>query len=194
MLQRCITKLAPFGSVAPFSVFHSTGMLMARPMPLQEGIESEAGTSIAREGYVSVTVIPRLAPVGEESGIFEKDKKISVKLRTKQIGQIIAWKLGKIPLSLTAYSKSDPIQMELTPKGESLVELALTPKASHESGEPVLPVSITMDIGEIKSFQILLEAALPHLYGWVGPNTSPKKYSSATSSKSPEDFFKQFTA
>ena len=186
MLRQFSTRLlSPLNAAAPFTVFQATGMLMARPMPLQYSESEEGGPVIAREGYVSMVVIPR---VSGDVSTFEKDKKVSVKLRSKQIGQIIAWKALRTPLVVNAYSKSVPVTLELRPTADSSeIELSLTPK----EGE-VEPVSLTLSSGEVKSFQILLEAALPHLYGWVGPNTMPRQAAASAGSKSPEDFFKQF--
>ena len=189
--------------IAAFTVFQSTGMVMARPVPVQLSTETES--QIAREGYVSLTVIPR------SSTGFEKEKRISVKLRAKQIGQLIAWR-GLVPsplngganqrsnpstsLNITAYSGSTPVSFDLKPitgeDQEPMLQLTLTPK----SGE-TLPVTVPISVGEMKAFQVLLEACLPNLYGWTWKSTAPVKsssYTGGTPAKSPEDFFKQFSA
>ena len=167
---------------------------MARPMPLQyTEAADEASPAITREGYVSLSVIPRAAPLDESTpGVFEKDKKISVKLRSRQIGQLVGWN-GRSNLSLTAYSKSVPVGMDWRTTADGDISLSLKP-----SDENSQPITLTLSAGDVRSFQVLLEAALPHLYGWVGPSSLPRKsaYNTATSttSKSPEEFFKQFTA
>ena len=200
-----VTGSKPF-VIAPFTVFQSTGMIMARPVPVQ--LSPENPSQIAREGYVSLVVIPRVPETG--SGQFEKDKRISVKLRAKQIGQLIAWR-GLIPtngsnartnpstsLTLTAYAGSVPVSLDIKPSGvedatatEPMLQLTLSPKSGDVS-----PVSVPISVGEMKAFQVLLESCLPNLYGWTWKSTAPKPPTSTTmtTSKSPEDFFKQFTA
>jgi hypothetical protein len=172
---------------------------MARPMPLQF---TEGDQTIAREGYVSLTVIPRtLNESSSEKSSFDKEKKLSVKLRAKQIGQLLTWKMvngAKLaPLTINAYmTGSVPATLELKYLGtnpeEPEVQLTITPKAG-DMGAVSMPISF----GEIKSFQVLLEACLPELYGWTSKNTAPKiagtwSKQSATETKSPEDFFNQF--
>jgi hypothetical protein len=170
-------------------------MLMARPVPVT--LSSENETEIAREGYVSVIAIPRT-----ESG-FDKERKISVKLRAKQIGQLLAWR-GLLPtngvvrnngnahLSVMAYSGGSPVSLEFKPvagETEPMVEVNIAPKA-----EGVLPVTMAISVGEMKAFQVLLEAALPGLYGWTFKNFAPKTAQTASQTvKSPEEFFKQFS-
>ena len=187
--------------VAPFTVFQSTGMLMARPVPVQPAADE---STIAREGYVALTVIPRV-----EGGVFEKTKKVSIKLRSRQIGQMIAWRIngGKVltPLSFTAYAGSVPVTVELKSAApsadeEPMTQLTLTPKpaaaASSETVPAMSPVSMLLPVGEVKALQVLMEAALPHLYGWTPRLSTVKKSaysSSGSSAKSPEDFFKQFS-
>jgi hypothetical protein len=186
--------------IAPFTVFQSTGMVMARPVPVQLSPDNES--QIAREGYVALTAIPR-----SDSG-FEKEKRITVKLRAKQIGQLIAWR-GLVPngvsnqrsgfsssLNITAYAGSIPVSVDVKPStagddSEPMLQLTLTPK----SGETLLPVSVPISVGEMKAFQVLLESCLPNLYGWTWKSTAPmKSLSSTITAKSPEDFFKQFSA
>lgn len=186
--------------MAPFTVFQSAGMLMARPVPVT--LSSDQETQIAREGYVSLIAIPRTS----ESGSFEKDKKVAVKLRAKQIGQLIAWR-GLLPstglarnnqaLTLTAYSGSVPVSLDFKPPSNSsdqtaepMVEISLTPK---EGERLIVPISV----GEMKALQVLLESALPALYGWTFKNLTPKSTLNASEkqqTKSPEEFFKQFSS
>ena len=179
--------------MAPFTVFQSAGMLMARPVPVTLSADQE--TQIAREGYVSLVAIPRTS----ESGSFEKEKKVAVKLRAKQIGQLIAWR-GLLPstglarnnqtLTVTAYSGAVPVSLDFKPpsNGEEMVEVSLTPK---EGERLVVPISV----GEMKAFQVLLESALPALYGWTFKNLAQKTSSvGQEKTKSPEEFFKQFSS
>ena len=191
-------------AIAPFTVFQSTGMLMARPVPLQFN-PSEDNPTIAREGYVNLTVIPRHSDEasGEESkGSFDKEKKLNVKLRSKQIGQLISWRLGNgkpSPLVINAFmTGSVPTTIELkfvnNTLGEDVpeIQMTITPKSGDAS-----PVTIPISLGEVKSLQILLESCLPDLYGWTGKMTSPRQTStwsgaSTNAEKSPEDFFNQF--
>ena len=175
-------------AVAPFTVFQSTGMLMARPVPVQ--VSQEDPTAIAREGYVSLVLIPRSA-----DATFEKDKKLSVKLRARQIGQIISWKNGK-PLSVNAYaSGSVPITVEIRPLTEPSDEpmMELTLKKTQPEPESV---SVPISVGEVRAFQVLLESALPSLYGWTVRSVAPTRTGNSTAQsvqKSPEEFFKQFS-
>jgi hypothetical protein len=193
--------------IAPFTVFQSTGMLMARPVPVQVSLEDP--TLIAREGYVLFTVMPRASEGGESQ--FEKDKKVSVKLRAKQIGQLIGWRMGPVgtgntfnlrnggmsSLNVTAYqSGSSPVTIELKPipeeQEEPMLKLTVTPKEGS-------PVSMSIAVGEMKALQVLLESSLPSLYGWTGKTLMPKSFgtsgaSPAATTKSPEEFFKQFAA
>jgi len=206
-------------TAAPFTIFQSTGMLMARPVPLQYSQLEDGETVVAKEGYISVTVIPRerpLADTDENTTLFNKDKKISVKLRSKQIGQIIAWKGYKSPFNVNGVYGSfgsgtggssgfGQVNMEFRPVQSSdeggVVELTIVPKAGQDGSVVVTgsPVTIPISVGELKSFQILLESVIPQLYGWVGPVTAPRRSGTAGSCpqsapKSPEDFFKQFSA
>ena len=193
-----ITRKFLSSNIAPFTVFQSTGMLMARPVPLQF---TETDQTIAREGYVSLTVIPRTLDESSEKTSFDKEKKLSVKLRAKQIGQLLSWKINGsklAPLTVNTYmSGSVPATMELKFLGNNgnsedpEVQLTITPKSGDHG-----PVSMPISVGEIKSFQVLLESCLPELYGWTSRTTAPKlggtwsRQSSET--KSPEDFFNQF--
>ena len=181
---------------------------MARPVPLQyieeEAVEGGAPvTQVTREGYVSVVVIPR----DESTNTFNKEKKISLKLRSKQIGQLIAWKAYKSPFTVNGvYGSSSAapntqLTIELKPTGYSedqTIQLSVVPKGTTTDVETV---SIPISMGDLKTFQILLESVVPTLYGWVEPSTSPKQrgginYGEKISEKpkSPEDFFKQFSA
>jgi len=188
-------------AAAPFTVFQSTGMLMARPVPLQYIAVEESGEGapqVAREGYVSVVVIPR----DESSNTFNKEKKISLKLRSKQIGQLIAWKGYKTPFTVNGVYGSSPsvsntqLTIELKPTEDQTIQLSVVPKATTGDLEIV---SIPISLGELKTLQILLESVVPTLYGWVEPTTSPKQRASnygdtfTEKPKSPEDFFKQFS-
>ena len=183
-------------------------MLMARPVPLQFTAGADAPT-VAREGYVSLTVIPR-TPTAEDddksvSKSFDKENKISVKLRAKQIGQLIAWKPsavggrnGASTPSLvinTFLTGSVPVTIDMRPAvgEEGMIQVTVTPKGADQPA----PVSLPVSIGEIRAFQVLLEACLPDLYGWVGKETAPRvsgtwSRSTEESTKSPEDFFNQF--
>jgi hypothetical protein len=174
-------------AIAPFTVFQTTGMLMARPIPLQYTESPDASPpTIAREGYIRLTMIPR-----DSEGGFDKEKKISLNLKPKQIGQLIAWKSFKNPISINAWTGV----VDMKPKGDEIeITVTSTPKGETAPTETT-PVTVSLELGEVKSLQILLESALPHLYGWVGVNTIPKKstWTKLTDSpKSPEDFFNQF--
>lgn len=174
---------------------------MARPVPLQY-IQEEGSSSpaqVAREGYVSVVVIPR----DESTNTFNKEKKISVKLRSRQIGQLIAWKSYKSPFTVTGVYGSCPsavnsqMTIELKPGSEDqTIQLSVVPKGTTD-GETV---SIPISIGDLKTFQILLESVVPTLYGWIEPNTLPKQRMSnygdkfPENPKSPDEFFKQFSS
>ena len=84
------------GAAAPFTVFQANGMLMARPVPVQY-IDDGGAPVIAKEGYINLTIMPRLSD--SLSSTFDKEKKLSIKLRTRQIGQLIAYKINN-PFSL----------------------------------------------------------------------------------------------
>ena len=198
--RRFLLSAAGPRPAAPFTVFQSTGMLMARPVPLQYTQEEGSPAQVAREGYVSVVVIPR----DESTNTFNKEKKISVKLRSRQIGQLIAWKSYKSPFTLSGVYGSCPsavnsqMTIELKPASEDQTfQLSVVPKGTTD-GETV---SIPISLGDIRTFQILLESVVPTLYGWIEPNTLPKQRSSnygdkfvAEKPKSPDEFFKQFSA
>lgn len=175
-------------AVAPFTVFQSSGMIMARPVPVQ--VSQEDPSAIAREGYVSLTLIPRSA-----EATFEKDKKLSVKLRARQIGQIISWKNGK-PLSVNAYaSGSVPITVEIRPSMEPSEEPMMEVTLKKSQPEPA-SVSVPISVGEVRALQVLLESALPSLYGWTVRSMAPTRpglNSAQSAQKSPEEFFKQFS-
>lgn len=204
-MLRLQTRFLRTSAAAPFTVFQSTGMLMARPVPLQFTTGDEP--TIAREGYVSLTVIPRIlnaeSTAEEPKSTFDKEKKLSVKLRAKQIGQLISWRLNngsKAPLLVNAYmTGSIPTTLEFkhitsaSDPAEPQIQLTITPKSGDAA-----PVSLPISLGEVKSLQVLLEACLPDLYGWVGKVTQPRQsgtWSTAAAAgkeKSPEDFFNQF--
>ena len=219
--RRLFSTAAARRPAAPFTLFQSTGMLMARPVPLQyidgevadgDSAATAAPQVVAREGYVSVVVIPR----DESTNTFNKEKKISLKLRSKQIGQLIAWKAYKSPFTVNGVYGSSPsasntqLTIELKPSSaatpttgteEQTIQLSVVPKGGNTT--EIETVSIPISIGDMKTFQILLESVVPTLYGWVEPTTSPKQRSSpnyssegkfAEKPKSPEDFFKQFSA
>jgi hypothetical protein len=178
-------------------------MLMARPVPLQY-TEDEAGNGgiVAREGYVNLTLIPRRSVADEDTtsgGSFDKEGKISVKLRSKQIGQIISWKGFKNSFIVNGVYGSvggsggyGQMTMEFRPlpgpsNEESMIELCLVPKFDAST------VAVPISVGELRSFQILLESVIPSLYGWGSPATKPvKSLSGEGRTKSPEEFFKQF--
>lgn len=179
---------------------------MARPVPVQASAEDP--TAIAREGYVSVVLIPRIQPSSAEAAAtFDKERKVSVKLRARQIGQLIAWKQPFLngtksngsTLAVNAYATgSVPVTIELKPLAdqaeEPMVQLTLSPKTPDAQS-----VSMAISLGELKALQVLLEAALPSLYGWTTRSLSSSQSSTSTTrqstgSKSPEDFFKQFAA
>ena len=211
--RRLLSSAAGRRPAAPFTLFQSTGMLMARPVPLQyieeeassvDGFASPAAAQVAREGYVSVVVIPR----DETSNTFNKEKKISLKLRSKQIGQLIAWKAYKSPFTINGVYGSSPaasntqltIEMKPSTNGEEqTILLSVVPKSTTTEVETV---SIPISLGDLKTFQILLESVVPTLYGWVEPTSSPKLRASSNYAgdkftekpKTPEDFFKQFSA
>ena len=201
-------------SIAPFTVFQPTGMMMAKPVPLTVATIDDS-TTIAREGYVAMTLLPRSTDPTKTQTSFDKDKRLTVKLRAKQIGEIISWKLAP-PGSRTqalqalvfqAYSSAgSQVNVELKPlpvnpqEDDQFIQLTVTnrktPTETETTTTSTMMISIPIPAGEVKAFQVLLEAALPHLYGWVpklagrvGPSYSS---SSSSSSKSPEDFFKQF--
>lgn len=199
--RRLLSAAAGPRPAAPFTVFQSTGMLMARPVPLQYTQEEDSPAQVAREGYVSVVVIPR----DETTNTFNKEKKISVKLRSRQIGQLIAWKSYKTPFTVSGVYGSCPsavnsqMTIELKPGTEDqTIQLSVVPKGTTDSETVSIPISV----GDLKTFQILLESVVPTLYGWIEPNTLPKQRSSnyasgekfAEKPKSPDDFFKQFSA
>ena len=187
---------------------------MARPVPLQyieeESLAATTPTAptqvVAREGYVSVVVIPR----DETSNTFNKEKKISMKLRSKQIGQLIAWKSYKSPFTVNGVYGSSPnaantpLTIELKPTEDQTFQLSVVPKATTGTTTETESVTMPISLGDLKTFQILLESVVPTLYGWVEPNVAPKQqrsnYASGDSDrpsfsekpKSPDDFFKQF--
>ena len=194
-----------FGTAA-FTVFQPTGMLMAKPVALTlaeipaTDNTSPPPTTIAREGYVSLLLLPRTAiDETEKSASFDKEKRVSIKLRARQIGQIISWKNNGI-LAFNAYNSASAAT------GSS--QVAVEMKAVNNPQEAMIQLSVSspgqqlfampIPVGEFKAFQILLEAALPHLYGWIPKQQSSSSYNNKSSSqkpsfsKSPEDFFKQF--
>jgi len=189
--------------IAPFAVFQPTGMLMAKPVPLTLSSEGES-SAIAREGYVALTLLPRSAEA--ESKGFDKEKRMTIKLRAKQMGQIIAWKLNGnhrvSPLNFTAYAGlSSLVNVEIKPvtasaqgEDEPVVQLTVTPKQTPDSSNSASPTPFSMPIpvGEMRAFQVLLEACLPTLFGWVPKNTTSGFGTAAKTTKSPEEFFKQF--
>jgi hypothetical protein len=178
---------------------------MARPVPVQASTDDP--TAIAREGYVSVIMIPRIQPSSADtSATFDKERKVSLKLRARQIGQLIAWKMPFLngtksngsSLTVNAYATgSVPVTMELKPlpdqAEEPMVQVTMSPKTQDAQS-----VTMAISVGELKALQVLLEAALPSLYGWTSRSLTGSQYSSTitrqTASKSPEDFFKQFSA
>jgi hypothetical protein len=163
-------------------------------------VQATEDSVIAREGYVALTLMPRA-----ETG-FDKTKKISVKLRARQIGQFIAWRIngGKSivpPLAMTCYAGAVPVAFDLKPApagddDEPMMQLTLTPKPGADGAEPAAPVSVPIPVGEVKALQVLMEASLPNLYGWTSKSLGHRKVIPGTTgtAKSPEDFFKQFSS
>ena len=203
-------------AAAAFTVFQPSGMLMAKPVALTlselpaTDNTSPPATTIAREGYVSLLLLPRtVIDETEKSASFDKEKRVSIKLRARQIGQIISWKNNGI-LAFNAYnsaaatsSSSQQVAVEMkavnnppvVPRQEVPQE-AMIQLSVSSPGQQLFTMPIP--VGEFKAFQILLEAALPFLYGWIPKQQSSSLYNNKSSSqkpsfsKSPEDFFKQF--
>jgi hypothetical protein len=79
----------------------------------------------------------------------------------------------------------------MEPSEEPMMEVTL----KKSQPEPA-SVSVPISVGEVRALQVLLESALPSLYGWTVRSMAPTRpglNSAQSAQKSPEEFFKQFS-